>query len=146
MVPRSYCRETLIWNPRCKNCIAILDGLGEEQCPLCKADLSEVGIWNETSVRDFLRPGRVFLTFSGDYDNPYGFAKVIALPENDLWVKMWRQWFADRPTAFDPRSFNCPHKILEISKEMFLAWGPPKFPILIAEEAVTEEELSEPRI
>jgi hypothetical protein len=102
--------------------------------------------------------GGVYLTFSGDPDTPYTFAKVVSIggsgaslgvqlgpdlrpvPSQDLWVKLYRGSYAERP---DPSEVPTgPSRILPITVAMFLAWGPPTFPIRVGTEAVTADELA----
>lgn len=102
--------------------------------------------------------GDIYLTFSGDSDTPYCFAKVISvggsgesfgvqvgpdmkpIPSQDLWVKLYYSQTAERPAESATPSGR--FRIMPISVAMFLAWGPPLFPIRVGTEAVTEEELS----
>lgn len=105
-----------------------------------------------------VEPGGVYLTFSGDPRKRYKFAKVISIggagasigtqlgpdlspvPSPDLWVKLFFADSAEQPaTGSMPTG---PFRILPISVAMFLAWGPPTFPIRVGDEAVTAEELA----
>lgn len=101
--------------------------------------------------------GGVYLTFSGDPDTPYKFAKVISIggsgasigeqvgpgltpvPSPDLWVKLYYADEVEQPAATTVPTG--PFRILPISVAMFLAWGPPTFPIRAGTEAVSAEEL-----
>jgi hypothetical protein len=119
--------------------------LGEENpvhCHHCNAMLSEVGIWDKSVVREILRPGGVYLTFSGDYDIPYRFAKIIRMDGEDIWAKLHREKHVDRPPSFDPDAAG-EYKVIPISVDVILGWGPPKFPIHVADEIVTENELEQ---
>jgi len=102
--------------------------------------------------------GGVYLTFSGDYDRPYKFAKVVSIGGSgasigvqlapdltpvaspDLWLKLYYANNAEPPQP--PSAPGGRFRILPVSVGMFLAWGPPKFPIRVGTEAVTPEELA----
>jgi hypothetical protein len=86
-----------------------------------------------------LHSGGVYLTFSGDEELPYSFAKIIQHAKNDLWVKLYRNKYENRPTDL----YSGDHVTLNMSVDMFLAWGPPDFPVLIIDEPISEEEIAQ---
>jgi hypothetical protein len=88
--------------------------------------------------------GGVYLTFSGDPDRRYMLAKVLRIgdpppvaapgltPSPDLWVRVYRRRWTAPPAKPSGASV-----VVRISVGVFLAWGPPEFPIRIGTEAVT---------
>ncbi|WP_143392995.1 hypothetical protein [Fimbriiglobus ruber] len=102
--------------------------------------------------------GGVYLTYSGDPTSPYRVAKVVSVGGGpagvgwdcqvgsdmtpilspDLWLKLYVTCHADSPGQ---PSSDEPFVIMPVSVAMFLAWGPPKFPIRMGTEAITVEEL-----
>ena len=109
-----------------------------------------------------IEAGGVYLTFSGDYERRYAVAKVISIGGGpggaaacirvlhdltpvvspDLWVKMPYADHARPPEGWAMTALTGKHRIVPITVDMFLAWGPPKFPIRVGTEAVTAEELA----
>ena len=87
-------------------------------------------------TREHIAVGGVYLTFSGDYDMPYKFAKVLRIDGDDFCIKLYHDSFREYP-QYDPSSSS---SVISVSAATFLAWGPPKFPILMANDAVTNEE------
>ncbi len=127
---------------RCNGCMRVLWSEEREQCPYCRADLTKVGVWTDEAKRAALAPGQVYLIFSGDCDLPYTFAKIIRIIEDDLRVKLFKDDFpSEQQPRYDPARMLAGSAIAAVSLDMFFAWGPPKFPILIADEGVTQEEL-----
>ena len=92
--------------------------------------------YNNATVRTMLHAGGVYLTFSGDPSLQYRFAKVIRVRPGDMCVKLYHPKYPDRPSGAPDGDVT----IMWISVDMFLAWGPPKFPIHLYDEAVTSEE------
>jgi hypothetical protein len=102
--------------------------------------------------------GGIYLTYSGDPDTPYKFVKVVSIggtgasigvqvgpnlgviPSQDLWAKIYYASSVERPVATASPAGE--FRVLPISVAMFLAWGPPTFPIRVGTEPVTPEELS----
>ena len=54
-----------------------------EPSPYCGANLLAVGIWSDEAARKALAPGQVYVVFSGDYDHPYKFEKIIRVDGSD---------------------------------------------------------------
>ena len=104
--------------------------------------------------------GGVYLTFSGDCERPYKLAKVISvggsgaamdcqispdlvpMSSPDLWLKLYLASVADYPVGITPEVLSEGFRIIPVSVSMFLAWGPPNFPVLVGNEPVTAEELA----
>jgi hypothetical protein len=104
--------------------------------------------------------GGVYLTFSGDSGQPYAVVKVVSIgsgPDGvgwdcqiapdltpveslDLWLKLFYANHTEPPSRLP--SAAEPFRIMPMSVNMFLAWGPPKFPIRVGTQAVTPEELA----
>lgn len=107
-----------------------------------------------------IEPGGIYLTFSGDYDRPYTFAKIIQVvkptgpsdrrltPDGavvgdlDLWLKLFYDSSPDCPNAIPLEGLAGRCRVIPVSVSMFLAWGPPKFPIRLGSETVTADELA----
>ena len=94
-------------------------------------------------IQALIRPGSVFWTFSGEQATPYKFAKIIKSDHHGLWVKLSVEDFAAQPQSYEFASRPGTTFTVPITTQVFLAWGPPKFPIFIAEEPVTDVELSQ---
>jgi len=92
-------------------------------------------------VQALVRPGSVFWTFSCEHDTPYKYAKIIKSDHHGLWVKMSVEDFAIQPDLNDFANLPGATFTVPITIDVFLAWGPPKFPIYLANEPVTEEEI-----
>jgi hypothetical protein len=106
--------------------------------------------------------GGVYLTFSGDPATPYIVAKVISIgggpgwvapyqrispgqpleASPDLWVKLFYANYADPTDAYQPAAWAGPSRVIPVTVDVFLAWGPPKFPIRVGTEPVTTAELA----
>ena len=90
-----------------------------------------------------LKAGGIYLSYSGDDSLPYAVSKILSIEGRDLWLKLYRRNLRERPPAFAPERLTQGYRIIPFSVAGFLAWGPPKFPILLAEEEVTAEELAQ---
>ncbi len=88
-----------------------------------------------------LKAGGIYLSYSGDDSLPYALSKIISVEGGDLWLKLYRDNFMERPASFVPEQLTRGFRIIPFSVAGLLAWGPPTFPFLLAEEAVTAEEL-----
>lgn len=86
-----------------------------------------------------IRAGGIYFTFCGDYDRPYCFAKLLKTDDRSVWIKLYHENYAERP----PHGPVGEWSTLHVSIDMFLAWGPPKFPIFVNDEDVTDNELAE---
>lgn len=101
---------------------------------------------NEPVVRagngTVVEAGGVYLTFSGDPARPYLVVKLLRVRPSagDLWLKAYGTTSAERPAGFDPAQASA--AALWVSVEIFLAWGPPTFPIRLATDPVTAAELA----
>jgi hypothetical protein len=82
-----------------------------------------------------LQIGGVYLTFSGDEQEPYRFAKIIQIVEENLGLKLYHDKYANRPTQYEGD-----WSILAIPATMFFAWGPPVFPIFLHLESIEHDE------
>ena len=109
-----------------------------------------------------IEAGGVYLTFSGDSERRYAVVKVISvgcgpggaaacirvLPDltpvvsPELWVKLCYAHHEEPPEGWAMTALMGKNRILPITVGVFLAWGPPKFPIRVGTEAVTAEELA----
>jgi hypothetical protein len=109
-----------------------------------------------------VEPGGVYLTFSGDEDLPYAVVKVISVGcgpgvmaadcritpdpvpvrDPDVWLKIYFGQYSERPDGPNAQMLSAGSRIVPVSVSAFLAWGPPKFPIRVSNEAVTAEELA----
>jgi len=87
-------------------------------------------------TRELLRIGGLYFTYSGDPEVPYKHAKLLRLDENGLFVKLYMNDHTSRPDH-PPKG---KYRVVLISVEMFLAWGPPKFPIFLHDEGVSSSE------
>src|SRR5438445_12900532 len=83
--------------------------------------------YDPIAIRKSLHAGNVYLTFSGDYEKPFMFAKVIHVDGENIWLRLFVNNYSDRPT-FGSTAKLGESRIIPVSIDMFLAWGPPKFP------------------
>lgn len=67
---------------------------------------------------------------------------LVPVVSPDLWVKLFYAHHANPPQGWALATLNGKHRILLITVDVFLAWGPPKFPIRVGSEVVTAEELA----
>lgn len=87
--------------------------------------------------------GGVYLTYSGDPGRPYTFAKVIRIGASFpgvsplLWARLYRRQWAEPPAGPSGRS-----AVAQINVAVFLAWGPPRFPVRVGTAAVTAADLA----
>src|SRR4051794_11009579 len=98
--------------------------------------------YDPIAIRRSLHAGNVYLTFGGDHEKPFMFAKVINVDGENLWLRLFVNNRSDRPTFTSTATLG-ESRIIPVSIEMFLAWGPPKFPIFVGIEAVSNDELSQ---
>jgi len=110
---------------------------------------------NETVIE----PGGVYLSFQCDDDEPYSVAKVLHVGGNsagyvqlspgltpvaspDLWLKLYRTHLAEPPAGLPAEVMAGPAVVMPVTLAVFLAWGPPKFPVWLGTESVTADELA----
>ena len=67
---------------------------------------------------------------------------LAPVPSPDLWLKVYRARFAARPAWPSAAAAAGGWQVIAVSVGMFLAWGPPDFPVRAGSEAVTAEELA----
>jgi hypothetical protein len=123
------------------------------------ADVEAVVVAENGTV---VEAGGVYLTFSGDHEQPYAAAKIISIGGGpggaspyvrltpdlapvaslDLWVKLAFAHHTSPPEGWALMALTGKHRIIPISVDVFLARGPPKFPIRVGTQAVTAEELA----
>ena len=127
---------------RCKSCMKVLWAGEKDTCPYCGSDLRQVGVWTDEAIRNSLAPGQVYLVYSGDERLPYTFAKIITKDGGSMKVKLFRNSYAERPQHMCEKMMGG-FGMAPISVDQLLAWGPPDFPILVAHEAVSDEELGQ---
>jgi hypothetical protein len=94
------------------------------------------------TAQERIRPGVVYLIYSCEEATPFMFAKVIDIVGESLKLKIHPDQLVDRPASYNPSVLH-DAKCVSIPMDMFMAWGPPMFPIEFIEEEVTTEELNQ---
>ena len=93
-----------------------------------------------------LRVGGVYVVYTGDPETGYSFAKILSIDEDGLWLKLYYDNFPDVPTKFDKTKLPNGARMVPLSVAGFFGWGGPDGvlrPILVTEEVVTKDELSQ---
>lgn len=102
-----------------------------------------MSIGKVVSTVDQLRFGRIYVTYSCDPEHPFKFAKIVFETDDEqIGLKMFYEDFDEMPTVYDESTMQKPGYII-IPRKMFMAWGPPNFPIEFADDDVTAEELTQ---